>query len=988
MITPRTTRLVRVADLTHYRAVLMTLACEGEPLDARDRVVVVPTRAAGALLRRGIEKAHLADGRALLLPDLIVPRELPLAFAQRAAVSAVEARPDVREVLMGVAARAAAEGGQTPPFQVRPGLLAEMVRFYDGLRERTQSVEAFERLAVGRLAPGAEYDRGAARQLRQTHFLVAAFRAFEQLCEAHQLRDAHGLRQLAVATPATRPWRHVIVAVGDQVRDPYGLCVADWDLLARVPGLASLDIVTTDRTLAGAWHERVHQLLPGIEEVHVGDEPAPAPTLRVRREAPEARRATPTPLRRAWDVRDREEEVADFARWARALVRSGRTTEIERIALVVRQPLPYVYLAREVLRSAAVPHQTFDAVPLAAEPYAAALDLVITAAGANLSRAALVALLASPHLQFVDGESPVSRGSLSAADRVLSERGYLGGLAVLERLVDRIQAEEPGPGRAQRALPALRAMVSAGRSLEPLRMDQPADVHLECLLRFMAAHEARVRGDDDTQARSLRARAAVRGILSSLLDAYRSFDQTPVSSEHVVAMIRRAIETHTFAPRVGIGGVHIVDAESARFGDFAFVQVAGLVDREWPERARRNVFYGPSILRDLGWSSETELVDHARASFADLLRLAAEQVTVTTFGLEDDAIVTPSTLLDELEMAALDVVEEERPTLRIFADECLARLPRAVEALEPPVQAAALRRLRKASRTEARFHGATSGHTASSYSLSALERYQKCPFQFFANSVLRLEELPEDEPFLSPRARGRFIHEVFQRFFEAWDARGAHTITADNLSDARALFAEVAAPLLATLGESDAALERARLFGSAVAMGIVDVVLGLEASMPARVVERWLERSFEGEYALGGEDGRRIRLKGIADRVDLLEGHALRVIDYKTGVAPAPGRALQVPIYALCAQEQASARDGQPWTVAEAAYVAFSGRRALVPIVESSDDAGPILAEARARLFEVVDAVTRGSFPPRPHEITDCRYCAFPSVCRKDYVDE
>jgi RecB family exonuclease len=418
------------------------------------------------------------------------------------------------------------------------------------------------------------------------------------------------------------------------------------------------------------------------------------------------------------------------------------------------------------------------------------------------------------------------------------------------------------------------------------------------------------------------------------------------------------------------------------------VQVSGLVDREWPERPRRNVFYGPSILRDLGWSSEAELVDHARAGFADLLRLASDEVTITTFGLEDDAIVTPSMLLDELDAAALDVTEEDRPTERIFADECLARVPRAIDALEPAVQAAALRRLQKASRTEARFHGTTTGHTAAAYSLSSLERYQKCPFQFFASSVLRIEELPEDEPFLSPRARGRFIHEVFQRFFEAWDARGAHTITAENLSEARALFADVAAPLLARLGESDAALERARLFGSAVAMGIVDVVLGLEASRPVRVVERWLERSFEGEYTLGSADGRRIRLRGIADRVDLLEGHALRVIDYKTGYAPEAGRALQVSIYALCAQEQASQPDGQPWDVAEAAYVAFSGKRALVSIVEPGDDAPKILSDARARLFDVVDAVTSGAFPPRPRDIADCRYCAFPSVCRKDYVDE
>src|SRR6185503_9062340 len=56
VITPRTTRLMRVADLRQFRHVLSALATaagpDGDPLAARDRLVVVPTRAAAAYLRR------------------------------------------------------------------------------------------------------------------------------------------------------------------------------------------------------------------------------------------------------------------------------------------------------------------------------------------------------------------------------------------------------------------------------------------------------------------------------------------------------------------------------------------------------------------------------------------------------------------------------------------------------------------------------------------------------------------------------------------------------------------------------------------------------------------------------------------------------------------------------------------------------------------------------------------------------------------------
>jgi ATP-dependent helicase/DNAse subunit B len=275
------------------------------------------------------------------------------------------------------------------------------------------------------------------------------------------------------------------------------------------------------------------------------------------------------------------------------------------------------------------------------------------------------------------------------------------------------------------------------------------------------------------------------------------------------------------------------------------------------------------------------------------------------------------------------------------------------------------------------------------YAVSALERYQDCPFKFFAADVLELEELPEDEAALSPRARGRFIHEVFQRYFEAWDRRREGQIAPETLDAARTVFEEVAAPLLAHLPEADAALERTRLFGSAISVGIVDVVLGLEATRPADVVERWLEYRLDGEFTLGAAGGRAVPLRGVADRIDLLAGNRLRVIDYKSGAVYQPKRALQVPIYALCAQERLAGQRGGTWQVDEAAYVAFTGKRSLVPIVRAGrDDQDSVLADARGRLLDLISAIERGEFPPRPYEPRICSYCAYPSVCRKDYVGD
>jgi hypothetical protein len=44
------------------------------------------------------------------------------------------------------------------------------------------------------------------------------------------------------------------------------------------------------------------------------------------------------------------------------------------------------------------------------------------------------------------------------------------------------------------------------------------------------------------------------------------------------------------------------------------------------------------------------------------------------------------------------------------------------------------------------------------------------------------------------------------------------------------------------------------------------------------------------------------------------------------------------------------------------------------------------LAAARERLFALVDGIETGQFPARPHDPMKCTFCAFSTVCRKDYV--
>lgn len=979
-VTPRTTRLLRAVDLAAFRHALVDLALEGELADARSRVVIVPTRAAAAQFVRSLEQRALPGRAAIALPDLITPRELVTHLATRLPALPPSLSSAEREVLMGVACRAAAEQGQQPPFRVRPGLVAEIVRFYDDLRRRQKDVHDFERLALGMLEPGAELDRGAARLVEQTRFMVAAFREFEARC-ADAGADDHARRRMLLTLPADPPWRHIVVAVGDEAHDRFGLCAADWDLLARLPGLERLDVVTTDTLLAGEPHERMHRLLPGIDEVRVDAGAAVAlPTLLV-----------PDADARVHLSRDREEEVAAFARWAKAAVRTGEQ-QLDRIALVVQQPLPYLYVTRELLRSAGVPLQMFDALPLAAEPFAAALDLVVTFVSTNFARQPAIALLRSPHFRVsqVDA-SAVEAGDIAALDRRLAESGYLGELPVLERFVDEWRATA-ADADVTRALRAAERTMAHARALATLREAAPAAQQLDVLLAFITSHVASPTGDPRIDARERRARSAIQHTLAALRDAFARFDAHPRPFDEIAASIRRWIEGHTFAPRDGDAGVHLVDAESARFGDFDAVQLAGVVDGEWPERPRRNVFYGSEILRQLGWPAESERRDAARARFAELLRLPRIHLRVSLFNLENESVVTPSAVLDELARTALPTRQTGASAMGIFEHEALGFDPPCLDHLAPAAAQWAGRRVAQLPmRRDRAFRGYTDAYKAPAYSLSALERYQDCPFRFFAANVLRIEEEPEDRSSLTPRRRGQLLHAILQRFFEEWDATRAGAVTPDTIAAARTLFERVAEPFLATLPESEAALERTRLFGSPISPGIADTVLDLEATRADGAVrERWLEYRLDGMFALG-DGGPPVSLRGVADRVDLLDGRRLRVVDYKSGRAPAPSRALQAPIYALCAQERLAARDRQPWEIAEAAYVSLAGRRPFVPVIAADDpavDRAAALDAARQRLRHALTSLEQGIFPPRPHDTTLCRTCTYETVCRKDYVGD
>ena len=966
-------------DLPAFRRAIADCLDRGGAWDLCSSVVLVPSRAAADQLRWTLEEGLRAEGDAFVPPRVATRDDLYAELHRRLG----DAPPRLGAIERLVCGRAAAEevraSGVEPPFKLRPGLVDQFLGLYDDLRRRRREVEAFERLLVEALEPSRDLDRGARRMLRQTRFLAGMFRAYERRVAASGRVDEHGVRALALARGLRRPLRQAVVTVGDRASGHDGLWPVDFALLARLPGLARVDVVSTAALLAAGYRERLDDLLPGIE-----DRPVPAgPGGGVRLAAPGA-----PPRQRYFKWRDREEELLAVARLVK------HRPPGERTAVVYQRPLPYLYPARHLFASAGVPYETSDTLPLAAEPFAAALDLVLSFVSSGWARRPTVELLRSPHFRFTDAAGALDAAAMPALDRELREARYLGAGGgdeggpgnPLLRLAERWGGPDGGGPRGLAAR-AARAAAAAADDLAPLAGPGRATALVDCLLRFVDGRRPPAPDDPDTAARESRARAAVVGILRDWRDAHARHDDPVVDLPVITSTLRRLLEAATFAAPSGGAGVVLVDAEAARYGAFDNVCLVGLVDREWPEPGRQSALYPAALLHQLGWSREMDRLRAARAAFRDLLGSAARRVSVSTVAYEDDAAVAGSVLLEDLADLDVEVSVEPPPEVRVTADAGLAEVPAAVPLADDAAAWLALRERRRA-QAEARAGGGTGPRAPAAYAVGAVERYLSCPFQYFASAVLRLGEEPDDEVILGPRSRGRFAHEVFRAFFDRWQREGGGAIDLESFPRARGLAGAVAEEHLAGLPPRDRAVERVWLLGSPAGAGVLDRLLMLEADRPERVLERLLEIRLDDVYRLDGDAGPRpVRVRGTADRVDLMEGGRLRVVDYKTGHAPDRSRSLQLPIYGRCAEQLLAGRHDRGWRLAEAGYVAFGEARPWVPL-DRRQDLAEAVSEGQQRFLEAVGAIEGGRFPVRPADPWRCTFCDYPTVCRKDYVGD
>ncbi len=276
------------------------------------------------------------------------------------------------------------------------------------------------------------------------------------------------------------------------------------------------------------------------------------------------------------------------------------------------------------------------------------------------------------------------------------------------------------------------------------------------------------------------------------------------------------------------------------------------------------------------------------------------------------------------------------------------------------------------------------------YSLSALQRFATCPYQFLLATIYRLEPWDEPEPLvrMDPLTRGSLFHKAQAEFYRAMDATGALPVTRERLPTAAktldVVLDRVAAEYAETLAPAIERVWRDEIDELRRDLGIWVQKLTDD--------DTWRPQYFEFSFGLNddGRDPRSVPDPVVIDgrfvlrgSVDLVEHRAdldvLRVTDHKTGknrsnpdLIVGGGSMLQPVIYSVAVEQALDKKvvEGRLY------YATTVGGFVDKPIVINDYTRGQGL-----QVLEIIDrAVETGFLAPAPSERA-CSWCDFRPVC-------
>jgi len=292
------------------------------------------------------------------------------------------------------------------------------------------------------------------------------------------------------------------------------------------------------------------------------------------------------------------------------------------------------------------------------------------------------------------------------------------------------------------------------------------------------------------------------------------------------------------------------------------------------------------------------------------------------------------------------------------------------------------------------------------FSITELNEYAECPYQYFAKRILRFAEEESSSAWMSALENGLFFHHVLHQFYTSplFPSRGRHHVEPIVLHPEKK---EEYHKELIAIAEREFRLidfqhpfmdiERQTIFG--------DTERGIKGRL-----DMWFEMEWNNmqssvykpalfEIGFGNKNdtipaidlGKGLVLKGKIDRIEISEDLTSFVIaDYKTG-KNIPGNAdinkgkeQQMPLYALAAEQFLQHEFGLPQIKAHhAVYYSLHNCTSKV-VMDPEQKRSPALKldQLLPLSQQYVESIHNGNFQVKTKKDADCDHCSFISMCR------
>lgn len=565
------------------------------------------------------------------------------------------------------------------------------------------------------------------------------------------------------------------------------------------------------------------------------------------------------------------------------------------------------------------------------------------------------------------------------------------------------------------------------------------------------------------------------GIVEGEIEAYRQFqrivtelcsilksdsDRSYPLSEYIDKLLRIARHTN-YRNRASTKGetVKIVPLGELRSMAFDTVFLGDFVESRFPANFRPD-----PLLPEVPYRDEEELLRDNRFLFYRVLKSFRERLYLLIPKREGEADLIPSPFLRQLKaIAHVETIKPAKPThgsvpgfLSTYGN-CIwttdtssdKPFPDSITSMRPLIDhVVKVEKSREQTHKHLAYEGVLTARTLSdesraglekrrqrTYSVTELETYAKCPFQYFATEVLQLDsEDEEDTEGLSSLEKGKLVHDVLVRFYNKRREQPAISqCDAAGFEEAKQQLTDLIDEVITN---DDASDDLFQTVDKALLKVTLNQWLAVEREYDVTTTPRYFEVSVGRRQGVTDSvlsHAKPINIDGVdlnakIDRIDVGEG-VFNVIDYKSGISTPgikdilEGHALQLPIYLEITRQLL----GAEYAAAAGLYhkVRLNDCRITLAIGKASyrneayilqRKTGQMLSDERFEdvidrvsgyLTQYVNGISDGNFPlitrvetfvdveeegdtpitPR-NKTAPCSYCDYKRICRVGAISE